>query len=92
MSAYRLKALVQHLDKITGKHANRSWIASQSSHPPQSVARVQRFDQVSFYESEIAFCLSAPRVCGPAPAGEFGWEVRWCTHGEDVVDAPSERT
>lgn len=51
MPAHRLKALVQHFNKIAREHANRSGITSQSAHPPQSIACIQRFDQVPFNES-----------------------------------------
>lgn len=49
--AHRLKALVQYFHKVAREHANGSGIASQSAHPPQSVARIQRFDQIALNEA-----------------------------------------
>lgn len=49
----RRKGLFQHGDKVGGKQANSSGIASQSTHPPRPIARIQRLDQVALDEAEI---------------------------------------
>ena len=80
----RLEAVFQHLDEVGREHANRSRVASQPSHPPKAVARVQRFDEVAFDKAQVAFRLAAPRVCCPDPAGESRGEIRWGAHGVEV--------
>lgn len=77
----RLKSVFEHFDKIGREHSNGSRVASQSAHPPEAVACVQRFDQVAFDEAQVAFRLAAPRVCCPDPAGESSREIRRSAHG-----------
>lgn len=43
------------LDEVGREEADHSPIAAQSARPPRSVAGVETFDQVAFYETEISF-------------------------------------
>lgn len=70
-----LEAIFQDLDEVRREHSYGSRIASQSSHPPEAVASIQRLDQIAFDKAQIAFRFAAPRVCGPDPAGKPRGEI-----------------
>lgn len=76
----RLESFIQYFDEVRREHSNRTRVASQSSHPPEAVAGVERFDQIAFHKTQVAFGLAAPRVSSPDPAGETGRQVGWCAH------------
>lgn len=80
----RRESVFQHFDEVRREHSYCSWVASQSSHPPEAVASIQRFDQVAFDEAQVAFRFAAPRVSRPDPAGKPRWEIRRRTHGVEV--------
>lgn len=58
-----LEVFGQQLDEVGGKQADHAPVSLQSSHPPRTVAGVEAFDEVSFYEAEIAFGLWVVSVC-----------------------------
>lgn len=81
----RLESVFQYFDKVGREHSNGSRIASQSSHPPESVAGIQRLDQVAFDKAQVSFRFAAPRVRCPDPAGESSREIRRSAHGDEVL-------
>lgn len=52
-----LEVLGQQFDEVGGKQPDHAPVALQATHPPRSIAGVEAFDQVSFYEAEVAFGL-----------------------------------
>lgn len=46
-----LERLVQDFDEVAWEESDGSRIAAQSPHPPQTIASVERFDQVAFYKA-----------------------------------------
>lgn len=80
----RLESVFQHLYEVRWEHSYCSRVASQSSHPPEAVASIERLDQIALDETQVAFCLAAPRICCSDPAGKSAWEIRWCAHDGEV--------
>jgi hypothetical protein len=59
-----LEVFGEELDKVRREQADHAPIALQTSHPPGAVASVEAFDQVSFYEAEVALCLKSGQSGG----------------------------
>ena len=76
----RREAVFEHLDEVGREHSYRSWVASQPSHPPETVASIERFDEVAFDKAQVAFRFAPPRVRRPDPAGKTRGEIGWSTH------------
>lgn len=57
VAAPRLEVFREEFDEVGGEEADHAPVALQASHPPRAVAGVEAFDQVSFYEAEVAFGL-----------------------------------
>lgn len=77
----RREAVFQHLDEVGREHSYSSWIASQPSHPPETIASIECFDEVALDKAQVAFRLAAPRVRRPDPAGKTRGQIGWSAHG-----------
>jgi hypothetical protein len=52
-----LEILGEKLDKIRREEADHAPVALETAHPPGAIAGIEAFNQVSFYEAKVAFCL-----------------------------------
>lgn len=97
-----LVVLAEQLDKVGGEQADHAPVALQPSHPPGTVARVEHFDQVAFYEPEIALGLRAApsdymqmqkqtRRCSRVDSPRRPTSTRPCTSTETAWEAPALR-
>jgi hypothetical protein len=52
-----LVVFAEKFDKVGWEQPDHAPVALQPAHPPSSVAGVEDFNEVAFYEAKVAFCL-----------------------------------
>lgn len=55
-----LKALSQNLDEVAREKTNDARVSTEPAHPPEPIASIEGFDQISFDEAEVFLRLAAP--------------------------------
>jgi hypothetical protein len=55
-----LKRFLEYFDKVGREKTNGTRVPSQATHPPLSIASIERLDQIALDEAQVLLRFTAP--------------------------------